>query len=93
MEKSTKAALLSALVFPGTGYFYLKKIAGTFYSAFQPPLYIKCSITRHFFRDNFEFAKEQKCSFLGSDVWSFSRAKQSGISQLTTPSTWFTFPV
>jgi hypothetical protein len=29
MEKSTKAALLSVLVFPGTGYFYLKKyIAG-----------------------------------------------------------------
>lgn len=25
MEKSTKAALLSALVFPGTGHFYLKK--------------------------------------------------------------------
>jgi hypothetical protein len=29
MEKSTKAALLSVLVFPGTGHFYLKKyIAG-----------------------------------------------------------------
>jgi hypothetical protein len=25
----------------------------------------KCSITRHFFWDNFEFAKEQNCSFSG----------------------------
>ena len=41
MKKSIKAALLSALVYPGVGHFYLKKkIVGTLFScAFTLPLY------------------------------------------------------
>lgn len=42
MKKSTKAALLSALVFPGMGHFYLKKhIVGSFILGISfIPLYV-----------------------------------------------------
>ncbi len=41
MKKSMKAALLSALVYPGTGHFSLKKYTwgGIFAGTFSVPLY------------------------------------------------------
>ncbi len=41
MEKSIKAALLSAFVYPGTGHFFLKKytLGAAFACAFSIPLY------------------------------------------------------
>lgn len=46
MNKSSKAVLLSALVFPGTGHFYLKKTLHGFYLAGSAIIALYFQITK-----------------------------------------------
>lgn len=79
MKKSVKAALLSALVYPGTGHFFLKKyyLFVAFVCAFSVPLYF---VVRDIFTKAEQIVAQIKNGEIPLDVTAISESLSSSMA-------------